>query len=126
VFQLNEDEIGLYEDDGGYLVPEKCIHAYVSLDQKHQASLRFGETGKLYAFVFSATYSQLRDVCMHSNWLGKGPMGPRLSDSRDHRQGRRLLLSEVSIECGCVGSRDVWPQDPVYPAACGKTSLVLV
>jgi sarcosine oxidase len=35
VFELNDGEVGLYETDGGMLLPEKCIAAHVRLAQSH-------------------------------------------------------------------------------------------
>ena len=46
MFQPADDEIGLYEDEGGYLIPEKCIEAHIRVAQRYGAELRFEEIGE--------------------------------------------------------------------------------
>lgn len=43
-FVLQGDECGYFEPGAGYLEPEACVHAQLSLATQHGADLRFGET----------------------------------------------------------------------------------
>jgi sarcosine oxidase len=42
-FHLQADEIGVYEDNAGYLHPELCIESYVHMAKKHGAVANYGE-----------------------------------------------------------------------------------
>jgi sarcosine oxidase len=42
-FQLQPDEVGIYEDNAGYLHPELCIESYVHMAKAHGAEAHYGE-----------------------------------------------------------------------------------
>jgi sarcosine oxidase len=44
VFMPDDDDIGLFEETAGYLIPELCISAFLTGAIDHGATLRFGET----------------------------------------------------------------------------------
>lgn len=41
VFNVENDDIGIFEHDAGYLIPENCIKAYLHLAREHGAHLLF-------------------------------------------------------------------------------------
>jgi len=43
IFQLSNDEVGVFETEAGYLHPERCIATYQQLAERHGAKLRFNE-----------------------------------------------------------------------------------
>jgi sarcosine oxidase len=43
-FHLSPDEIGVYESDAGYLVPEACVSAHLDMAIDNGADLRFSES----------------------------------------------------------------------------------
>ncbi len=70
VFDPQEDEIGIYEDNAGYLHPELCIESYVHMAVAAGATAKYGE--KLLSFeekevngkkVVSLTTTQGKYTC---------------------------------------------------------------
>ena len=43
MFRASGDDIGVLEQEAGYLVPEACIRTHCALAAMHGAQLRFGE-----------------------------------------------------------------------------------
>ena len=44
VFAPEDNDVGVYEDTAGFLVPELCIRAFLTIAAQHGATLNFGET----------------------------------------------------------------------------------
>ena len=44
VFAPEDNDVGVYEDTAGFLVPELCIRAFLTVASHHGAALHFGET----------------------------------------------------------------------------------
>jgi sarcosine oxidase len=47
----SSDEIGVYENQAGYLIPEACITAYCALAESYNATLHFNETVLTYTAI---------------------------------------------------------------------------
>jgi sarcosine oxidase len=43
VFHVQDDDIGVYELDAGYLVPENCVRSYIDIALANGSELRFSE-----------------------------------------------------------------------------------
>src|SRR5881392_657642 len=43
VFRVEDDWLGLFEEQAGWLAPEHCIETYLALAERHGATLTFGE-----------------------------------------------------------------------------------
>ena len=54
-FVLNGDEAGYFEPGAGYLAPEACVGAQLTLAARHGATLRFGETARTISRVDGRT-----------------------------------------------------------------------
>ncbi|RYH07760.1 N-methyl-L-tryptophan oxidase, partial [archaeon] len=48
IFQPQDDEIGVYETNAGYLNPELCIHAHIDMGMEYGAQVHCGEVMETY------------------------------------------------------------------------------
>jgi sarcosine oxidase len=53
VFNTNDDEIGIWEANAGYLHPEVCIETYIEIAQINGVIIHYGEGLKSYATIGS-------------------------------------------------------------------------
>ena len=44
VFAPEDNDVGVFEDTAGFLVPELCIRAFLTVATHHGSTLHFGET----------------------------------------------------------------------------------
>ena len=44
VFAPEDSDVGVFEDTAGFLVPELCIRAFLTMATRQGATLHFGET----------------------------------------------------------------------------------
>src|SRR5262249_24834230 len=56
-FQLVGDELGYYEENAGFLLPERCIQAQLALAERFGATIQTGE--KALAYETDATNSRV-------------------------------------------------------------------
>lgn len=52
IFNVDVEDIGVFEPDCGYLIPEACIAAHIRLAQQHRAVTRYGERMLSWEEVF--------------------------------------------------------------------------
>jgi sarcosine oxidase len=78
-YQLPKEHMAVFQPDGGFLLPERCIEAYVAAAKAHGAELRFDcpvsawEPTKngVEVRVADAVYSAERLVITAGAWMGK-------------------------------------------------------
>ena len=53
VFNPSNDEIGIFEEEAGYLIPENCILAYQHIAKQNHAELHFEESMESYKTIIN-------------------------------------------------------------------------
>ena len=72
VFRIDDDWIGLFEEQAGWLAPERCIAAHLALAERRSAELLFGEPVEAWS---------------------DGPDGVRVTTAVGTYQARRLVIA---------------------------------
>lgn len=63
-FHLDDDEIGVYEHEAGYVTPEQCISAYLRKARRHNAQLHFNESVVKWEVQHNTTSSSGDDASL--------------------------------------------------------------
>jgi sarcosine oxidase len=135
-FLLGEEERGYFEDEAGFLRPEACVAAQLTLARKHGAELRLDERvtrvekdGNGVTVVTDlGTYSAATAIITGGPWVGEFVEGAPASLFKVYRQVLYWFDVSGSYEEYAVGSFPIfirsfgrWPGDFVYgfPAISG-------
>jgi sarcosine oxidase len=93
-FNVRDDEVGYFERDAGFLRPEECVGAQLSLAQRHGAAIHVGETVQAFDATPSgvqvstdrATYGAGRLIVAAGPWLPRWLRADRASQFKIYRQ----------------------------------------
>jgi sarcosine oxidase len=93
-FNVRDDEVGYFERDAGFLRPEECVRAQLSLAQRHGAAIHVGETVQAFDATPSgvqvstdrATYGAGRLIVAAGPWLPRWLRADRASQFKIYRQ----------------------------------------
>jgi sarcosine oxidase len=93
-FNVRDDEVGYFERDAGFLRPEECVRAQLSLASRHGAAIHVEETVRGFDATPSgvevstdrATYSAGRLIVAAGPWLARWLGADRASHFKIYRQ----------------------------------------
>jgi sarcosine oxidase len=93
-FNVRDDEVGYFERDAGFVRPEECVRAQLSLARRHGAAIHVGETVLAFDATPSgvkvstdrATYSAGRLIVAAGPWLSRWLGADRASHFKVYRQ----------------------------------------
>jgi sarcosine oxidase len=93
-FNVRDDEVGYFERDAGFLRPEECVRAQLSLARRHGAAIHVGETVRGFDATPSgvevatdrAAYSASRLIIAAGPWLSRWLSADRTSHFKIYRQ----------------------------------------